>query len=285
MEPLLQNISDTARWVAVFRAEESDRPDAVFHDPFARRLAGKRGEQIADAIAFSRQNSWSFVARTFLFDNLVMQHVAEGYNTIINLAAGLDTRPYRMALPSALRWVEVDLPGILTYKEHILAGEKPVCRLESIKLDLADRTQRLALFRQLGKETSKALILTEGLMIYLDALEAAELADNLSEQHSFMRWAFDLVSPALLAMSQKEMGPVLKESNIVFKFAPGEGEEFFRPYGWKPIVSYSKLKTAATLNRLSEEMKAFAAMPEPEGPVRPFPWTGVCLFENMNTSQ
>jgi len=285
MEPLLQNISDTARWVAVFRAEESDRPDAVFHDPYARRLAGERGEQIADAIGFSRQNSWSFVARTFLFDNLVMQHVAEGYNTIINLAAGLDTRPYRMALPSALRWVEVDLPGILTYKEHIMAAEKPVCRLESIKLDLADRTQRLALFRQLGKETSKALIITEGLMIYLDALEAAELAENLSEQQSFRRWAFDLVSPALLAMSQKEMGPVLKEANIVFKFAPGEGEDFFRPYGWKPIVSYSKLKTAATLNRLSEEMKAFAAMPEPEGPVRPFPWTGACLFENMNSSQ
>src|SRR6185295_9362931 len=58
MSSLVQNISDTARWVAVFRAEESERPDAVFHDPFARKLAGEKGEQIADAIGFGRDNSW-----------------------------------------------------------------------------------------------------------------------------------------------------------------------------------------------------------------------------------
>ena len=67
MEQLVENISDTARWVAIFRAEESERPDAVFHDPFARRLAGEKGEQIANAIEFGRKNSWSFVARTFSF--------------------------------------------------------------------------------------------------------------------------------------------------------------------------------------------------------------------------
>src|SRR5450432_2434646 len=68
MEPLVNTIADTALWVAIFRADESERPDAVFHDPFARHLAGKRGEMIADKIEFSRTNSWSFVARTFLFD-------------------------------------------------------------------------------------------------------------------------------------------------------------------------------------------------------------------------
>ena len=50
MSSLVENISDTARWVAIFRAEESERPDAVFHDQFARKLAGKKGEQIANAI-------------------------------------------------------------------------------------------------------------------------------------------------------------------------------------------------------------------------------------------
>jgi O-methyltransferase involved in polyketide biosynthesis len=70
MNQLVENISDTARWVAFFRAEESERPDAVFHDPFARRLAGEKGEQIANAIGFSRKNSWSFVARTYLLNRL-----------------------------------------------------------------------------------------------------------------------------------------------------------------------------------------------------------------------
>jgi methyltransferase (TIGR00027 family) len=125
MEPLIRNISNTAKWVAIFRAEESERPDAVFHDPFARRLAGKQGEEIANNIGFSKENSWSFVARTFLFDESIKQHVAQGYDMIINLAAGLDARPYRMQLPSKLQWIEVDLPEILNYKEEILANEKP----------------------------------------------------------------------------------------------------------------------------------------------------------------
>src|SRR6478752_9383655 len=125
MSSLVQNISDTAKWVAVFRAEESERPDAVFQDPFARKLAGKKGEQIADAIGFGRDNSWSFIARTFLFDEFTMLHVREGYDMVLNLAAGLDARPYRMDLPSSLQWVEVDLPGIIEEKEKVLNHETP----------------------------------------------------------------------------------------------------------------------------------------------------------------
>jgi len=48
--PLIRNISDTARWVAVYRARETERADGLFRDPFARRLAGTRGEEIAAVI-------------------------------------------------------------------------------------------------------------------------------------------------------------------------------------------------------------------------------------------
>jgi len=64
MEPLIRDISDTARWVAVYRARESEREDAVFRDPFARAMAGERGERIAAAMKLSDENAWSFVART-----------------------------------------------------------------------------------------------------------------------------------------------------------------------------------------------------------------------------
>ena len=60
-ESQIRNISDTARWVAVFRARETERPDAAFRDPFARRLAGDRGEQMA-VQAFAEKHSWPFVA-------------------------------------------------------------------------------------------------------------------------------------------------------------------------------------------------------------------------------
>src|ERR1051325_9971333 len=98
-EPLIRDISDTARWVAVYRARETERPDAAFRDPFARALAGERGEQIAKALPFGEQNAWSFVGRTYLFDRFVMRAVEGGVDLIVNLAPGLDARPYRMALP------------------------------------------------------------------------------------------------------------------------------------------------------------------------------------------
>ena len=282
MEPLIENISDTAKWVAVFRADESERPDAIFHDPFARRLAGEKGEQIANAIEFSRNNSWSFVARTFLFDEFIKQHIAQGFDMVVNLASGLDTRPYRMPLPASLNWIEVDLPGIMNYKQTILANEKPNCKLQSISLDLSDRKARLELFKKLGSECDKALIVSEGLVGYLDEEEVGALAQDLSAQQSFKRWVLDMMSPGLLVMATKEMGSFLKAGNAVLKFAPQEGEGFFLKHGWKHIESRSKLKTAAALKRLNDEMMAYAAYPEPEGPKGDYPWSGDCLFENVN---
>src|SRR6266849_7245718 len=133
--PLVRDISDTALWVAYYRALETDRPDAVFRDPFARALAGERGERIAKAQKFADQNAWSFLARTVLFDQFITDGVRGGADLVVNLAAGLDTRPYRMDLPGTLRWVEVDLPGILDYKESILKSAAPVCSLERVRLD------------------------------------------------------------------------------------------------------------------------------------------------------
>ena|ERR1700741_2601535 len=60
-DPAIQHISDTARWAAVYRARESEREDALFRDPFARRLAGERGEHIAKATPFYEKHSRSWV--------------------------------------------------------------------------------------------------------------------------------------------------------------------------------------------------------------------------------
>jgi methyltransferase (TIGR00027 family) len=282
MEPLINDISDTAKWVAVFRADETDRSDAVFRDPFARRLAGEHGAAIDNTIEFAKNNSWAFVVRTYLFDAFIRQHIEQGYDTVINLAAGLDTRPYRFPLPDSLNWIEVDLPGITDYKENMLAGEKPNCRLERIRMDLSDRKARIDLFGSINKKSNKALVVSEGLIGYLDDEEVAALAQDLSAQITFRRWVLDMMSPGLLVMALKEMGAYLKEANAPLKFAPMAGESFFLPYGWKLLESKSKLKTAAALNRLSDEMLVFAAYPEPEGPRGDFPWSGVCLFENIN---
>src|SRR5262245_29724129 len=178
-EPLIRDISDTARWVAVYRARENDRPDAIFKDPFARALAGERGEQIATSLPFFSENAWSMVARTYLFDRFVTRLVKAGVDLIVNLAAGLDARPYRMDLPASLRWVEIDLPEILDYKTQVLAEAQPRCTLERIPLDLSNADARRGVFDRLGRTATHVAVLTEGLLIYLMAGEVGTLGWDL----------------------------------------------------------------------------------------------------------
>jgi O-methyltransferase involved in polyketide biosynthesis len=98
----------------------------------------------------------------------------------VNLAAGLDARPYRMQLPSTLLWVEVDLPEIVAYKEEMLANEKPRCRLERISLDLSDVGARQALFANLDRKATKVVVMSEGLLIYFTAEEVGSLTRDLA---------------------------------------------------------------------------------------------------------
>ena len=277
-EPLIRNLADTARWVAVYRAQESERPDAHFRDPFARRLAGERGEQIARALPFAKQNAWSFVTRTVLVDRFITEQIEEGTDVVINLAAGLDARPYRMALPAALPWVEVDLPEVLDYKEEILRGETPVCRLERVRLDLSDVAARQELFARLGRSARKALVVTEGLLVYLTAEEVGALAQDLGAPPGIQRWIIDVASPGLLKLMNKRMGPALKQAEAPLKFAPEEGPPFFERFGWEPLAVRSLLHTAAGLKRLPFFLRLMALLPEPKGPAGSRPWSAVCLL-------
>ena len=111
------HVSDTALWVAVYRAAESKRKDALFHDPYAERLAGERGRQIVGQLEHGAGSAWSIVTRTAVLDEMIVAAIGDGADGVLNLAAGLDTRPYRLPLPSSLRWIEVDFPDMIAYKE------------------------------------------------------------------------------------------------------------------------------------------------------------------------
>jgi methyltransferase (TIGR00027 family) len=274
-EPLIRNISDTALWVAVYRARENERPDALFRDPFARKLAGERGEQIAKDMRAGMRHEWPYVARTVRFDQIITEQIKQGTDMVINLAAGLDTRPYHMDVPPSLKWIEVDLPGMIDYKEGILDKEKPRCALERVRLDLADVAGRRELFQRLGATAKKVLVITEGLLVYLTRDEVLALGRDLSTQNSFRDWAIDLCSPGLLKMLQKNLG-ALSEAGSPLKFGPEEGPDFFTVCGWKPAEVYSMLKTAAKIKRLPVGMRLLALLPESNGRQGSRPWGAVC---------
>jgi methyltransferase (TIGR00027 family) len=262
----------------MYRASENDRPDAVFRDPFAKRLAGSRGQEIATSMPFSERQTWAWIARTYLFDQFITEQLAQGVDMVVNLAAGLDARPYRMELPSSLNWIEIDLPELLAYKEASLKNEVPRCGLERVALDLSNAAARRELFDRLARQASKVLIITEGILVYLSAEEVIALAQDLRAPTSFARWVIDLASPGLLRILQRHLQPKLNEAGATLKFGPKEGPLFFVAHGWKPIDVQTLLKTAARLNRLSFWMRLVAKLPESTGEQGSRPWGGVCLL-------
>jgi methyltransferase (TIGR00027 family) len=274
--PTIRHISDTARWMAVFRARETARPDAAFRDPFASALAGEWGERDEDTASARDADAWPFIARTYLFDRFVTRLVAHGVDLIVNLAAGLDTRPYRMALPASLRWVEVDLPDILDYKEEVLADAAPACALERVRLDLTNEDARRGLFARLARGAQRAAILSEGLVVYLMPGEVGALARDLASPPAFQHWVVDIASPRALDQMKERLGDVMTEAGLPFLFAPAEGPSFFAAHGWDPSEARSLIKAAGKLGRLPLALRMLALLPEPSGPPGDRPWSAVC---------
>jgi methyltransferase (TIGR00027 family) len=278
-DPAIRNVSDTAIWAALFRARETERPNPLFRDPYAKMLAGTRGDQIAAELRDQEKHSWAWVIRTYIFDSFIRERIEAGADFVINLAAGLDARPYRMDLPASLRWLEVDLPDLIAYKEKLLATERPKCRLERISMDLADRHARRDLFRTLGSESMKALIITEGLLIYFTPDDALRMAEDLAGQATFRDWVLDIASPGLLKMLQREVGASLDRARAPLQFAPLEGPSYFEPAGWRVAEIRSTLKSAAKVMKLPLMIRFFSLFPERQRPGNQ-PWSATCRLEH-----
>jgi methyltransferase (TIGR00027 family) len=184
----IEHVSDTARWVAVYRAMESARPDALFRDPYAERLAGPEGVQIVEGMKQGRRMAWAMIVRTAVLDEMILERIrTQRVDTVINLAAGLDTRAWRLDLPASLQWFDLDLPAMSAYKRDQMARDTPRCRYEALAVDLTSPDARDEALRRLGGVATRALVVTEGLLVYLTTEQVASLARALHAQHATSR--------------------------------------------------------------------------------------------------
>src|SRR5439155_18304091 len=121
----------------------------------------------------------------------------------------------------------------------------------------------------------RALILSEGLLIYLSPEQVASLARDLVATPPFQHWATDLSSPGLMKMLSARSGGAIAAAGAPFVFTPAEGPEFFPPLGWTPARVDSMLKTARGLRRLSLFMRLIASLPESPQRNPDRPWSAV----------
>jgi len=205
-------------------------------------------------------NGWPLIARTKLMDDLLLAAIANGCDCVVNLAAGFDTRPYRLELPPSLPWIEADLPPLIEEKERLLADARPRCRLRRIKVDLVDSAARTSMLKDALESSAQALVITEGLLVYLEDAQVLELSADLLAQTRVRSWILDIASPGVLRLMQRAMGTQLH--NAPMKFGPPNGVAYFEALGWSVADVRSILHAAARFRRLPRLLRLFALFPE-----------------------
>jgi methyltransferase (TIGR00027 family) len=192
-------LGSTAYWTASVRAKESMREDRLFDDPWAAALAGKEG------LAWIEQRSAgsviSMVLRTRYFDDFLQRiAVDNGIRQIVLMAAGLDTRAFRLSWPVKMRLFELDQAPVLEHKEQILrsVGAQPTCERQTIAADLTGPWEAALVEAGFDPKRPSGWLL-EGFLFYLSTQDLTRLLDRATSLASPGSWiGFDIINAITL---------------------------------------------------------------------------------------
>ena len=274
------HVTQTAWMTAAFRLWESERADAHFDDRISAKLLEGADDLLKKGRESWKSGSWMMVVRTHEIDRMIEQLANSGkIDAVLNLGTGLDTRPYRLKLPSELRWFEADYKQTIDFKADRLKGDEPVCILERISADLAVASERKAVIARAAEGSRSLLVLTESLLMYLLPEHVENLAKELRACHPCRHWIMDMSKRSFFEWAWKRWGmadQVAKNEGkfTEFTWTPEDPAAFISRFGWR-LVEYAPFgKGAIALKRQPED--AEAADLADNGPVND---AGIAHFE------
>lgn len=230
---ILDPVSQTARWTAAARARESSRPDRLFDDPWAARLAASGGFVFLDLTSPDGHNPYIAVRTRWLDDALASAH-----RQVVLVAAGLDTRAWRLDWPPGTVVVELDRDEVFREKARVLGGVAPRCVRREVAVEL-DGAWEPALLAAGFDPTAPTTWVVEGLLVYLDESSAPALLGRLaalSAAGSVVQ--FDL--PARSFLAHPLSAPVrarLAELGAPWRYGTSDPEGLATGAGWAhPVV-------------------------------------------------
>lgn len=267
MEPQgsLRGGGKTALGVATVRARESRRRDRLFDDPYAQRFVDAapgafpeepaRVEDLSalePSASFGEMFSFHAVVRTRFFDDYLTTATAAGCHQVVLLAAGLDSRAFRLPWPDGVRVFELDLPEVFAFKETVLAecDAAPNCERAVVPVDLRGHWAAELVTAGFDR-TAPTAWLAEGLLLYLTADEAARLlteAGELSMPDSRLSFEHDTVAETAFLTQARRM-PTMDQYTARWKGGLGEDAPgWLSRHGWRPQL-HDRAELAASYGR------------------------------------
>jgi methyltransferase (TIGR00027 family)/uncharacterized protein (TIGR02246 family) len=244
-EASMTGVGNTARWIAASRARESELALPLFSDPYARELSGEAGFELQKHMRAAMgapgdgPDLYLSIRTKFLDDALVDAVRTRNLHQVVILAAGMDTRAFRIPWPSAVKVFEVDRDEIFDHKEAVLgrAGASPSCDRHVVRADLA-RPWTAALAAAGFERSKPAGFLVEGLLMYLEEAEVLALLTAINGIAAPGSWiALDAVNPEVMTSPyMSRYMNALREAGSPWKFGIEDPESFFRQHGWAATV-------------------------------------------------
>lgn len=192
-------LEQTARWTAAVRAYENTREDRLFTDPWAESLAGQEGKawmagKTPDSVA-------PIILRTRYFDDFLVRIANEcGLRQIVLMAAGLDTRAFRLDWPEQTMLFELDRSEVLAEKAAILrsAGALPTCQRRVAAVDLTEPWQGPLVDAGFVPE-QPTMWLLEGFLFYIPSESVERIIDEVNRLAAPGSWlGFDIINSTML---------------------------------------------------------------------------------------
>ncbi|WP_406208252.1 SAM-dependent methyltransferase [Kitasatospora sp. NBC_01560] len=229
-------VSYTAQWMAAARSQESEREDALFVDPLARDLAAPRGFELIERYAGGGLLPFISI-RTKYLDDAIRDVLAEsGIQQVVLIAAGMDTRAYRLDWPEGTEVYEVDHALLIAEKRRRLdaLGAEPRTDRREVSADLTQ--DWLPALEAAGFDRERpTLWVAEALTFFLTEEQAAALLRLLgSASAPGSHLAFDILGRALLRSPfSKPFLDTLAADGTPWIFGTDEPEEFLTANGWR----------------------------------------------------
>lgn len=233
------DLASTARWTAAVRALESERIDRLFSDPWAAALAGEEGsawlaQRTADSVL-------PIVLRTRFFDDFLQRITSrEAVRQIVMLAAGLDTRAFRLTWPAGTQIFELDQAAVLRHKEQVLnsTGAQPTCKRRLIEVDLTGAWQ--AALVQAGFDSARPSgWLLEGFLFYLPNERLTQILDEVSNLAAPGSWlGFDIINSVVLTSPwTRPWIEIQASSGAPWIGSLDDPPAFLKERGWEVVLS------------------------------------------------
>lgn len=235
-------VGQTALFIAWQRHAESQRSDALFHDPFAaaliEQLEGTATHSHVSEVAKRANFPQYFVVRTRYFDDEILSSLKRGVRQVITLAAGVDGRPARLNCPAGTRWFEIDLPDMVAFKRELMKrSELPLnCDWHPVAADLT--SDWITPLRAAGFDSTQPTIwLIEGLLMYLTDTAGDAVIRKISESSAP---GSALLLEHLDSIMMSDEGKLARErvesQGARWLSARDNIRDWLSPYGWETTV-------------------------------------------------